>query len=64
LLLAGFDSEGPGSGPAICSPAADATRNLLGYGEPVQTCGAFGAFNKRSYDLGAGVGTPGANEAA
>ena len=32
MLIAGFDSEGPGSGPAICSAEAVATRTLMGFG--------------------------------
>ncbi|MDZ4825799.1 MAG: hypothetical protein SGJ13_04950 [Actinomycetota bacterium] len=52
MLLAGFNSEGPGSGPAVCSADAAVTRGLLGYGAPVNhACGAFGAFNKRAWDF-------------
>ncbi len=52
MLLTGFNSEGPGSGPAICSADAAVTRGLLGYGAPVlHACGAFGAFNKRAWDF-------------
>ncbi|MGK2948293.1 MAG: hypothetical protein ACSLFP_06950 [Acidimicrobiales bacterium] len=56
-----FNSEGPGSGPAICSPEAAVTRNLLGFGAPVDhACGQYGAFNKRAYDFSntGPIGTP------
>ena len=45
-----FDSEGAGSGPAMCSAEAATTRSLLGYAAPTQPCGAYGAFNKRAFD--------------
>jgi hypothetical protein len=65
MFLAGNDSEGPGSGPAICSSAAITTRTQLGYLAPVQACGTFGpAINKQPFVFGAGTGTPGTNETA
>jgi ABC-type phosphate transport system substrate-binding protein len=63
MLLAGFDSEGPGSGPAMCGTVAVATRTLMGFGAPVgQPCGATGAFLKGNYDF-SNTGTIGAGGA-
>ncbi len=46
-----FDSEGAGSGPAICGAEAAATRSLLGFGAPLlNSCGQYGAFLKRAFD--------------
>jgi hypothetical protein len=53
MLIAGFDSEGPGSGPAICSAEAVATRTLMGFGAPLDhPCGAVGAFLKGALQTG------------
>lgn len=47
-----FHSEGPGSGPAICSAEAAVTRSLLGFAASFdRPCGAYGAFNKRAWDF-------------
>ena len=58
MLIAGNDSEGVGSGPAICSTAAVATRTLFGFGAPVDPCGSI--TRKGPYiTAGGGTGTIG-----
>lgn len=53
MFLTGFDAEGPGSGPALCTAAAATTRSLLGFGAPTQACGYYSSNeNKRLYDTG------------
>lgn len=57
-----FNSEGAGSGPAICSAAAATTRSLLGFAAPTEACGHYGAaINKRASDTGCS-GTVGSTE--
>ncbi|MFZ6004527.1 MAG: hypothetical protein ACOYXM_11415 [Actinomycetota bacterium] len=64
MFLTGFDSEGPGSGPAMCTAAAATTRSLLGFAAPSQACGFYSATaNKRAYDT-ACLGTVGSAETA
>lgn len=62
MLLSGFNSEGPGSGPAMCGTVAAATRTVMGFGPPTANpCGAVGAFRKGAWQFG-NTGTIGANE--
>ena len=61
MLLAGFDAEGPASGPAICSADAVATRTVMGFAAPLDhACGATGAFLKGPLQTGntGPVGSP------
>ncbi len=53
MLLDGFHSEGPGTGPAMCGTVAAATRTVMGFGPPTANpCGAHGAFRKGPWQFG------------